>query len=235
MSVTDEIASKVGSKPSQEFWTYLPGYTMFNTSSPEVEVCEFLWALVRLIKPEKILECGTGYGISAAYMALALRQNGRGELTTVEMMPDPYDAAALLLHKLDLRSYVHLWQGRAEDFTPEGLYDILFLDTEPNARFAEFLRFWPSLKPGGVVIIHDLHAYMSQNGETVAGIDNWPFGTIPNEVDALIRGGELQSFHLTTPRGLYIGQKASEKFYTTSVLKGIPWVPWTLDHAASHL
>jgi predicted O-methyltransferase YrrM len=92
-------------------------------------------------------------------------------------------------------------------------YDFLFLDTEPHTRFNELLRFWSGLKPGGFVAIHDLSPHMSQTGQTVNGMVNWPFGEMPSEMKELMRTRQLSNFHFNTPRGLYLGQKFSEDFF----------------------
>src|SRR5918994_1178426 len=39
---------------------------------------------VRSTRPSEILELGTSYGVSAAYMAAALEANGEGRITTVD-------------------------------------------------------------------------------------------------------------------------------------------------------
>jgi len=237
MTVTDDIRARTGLCIGQEYWTYLPGYTMFNTSSVECEVGEFLWALVRLVKPGRILETGTSHGISAAYMALALKENGRGRITTMDIgvTPNATSDATWLFNTLDVSDRIEQLAIDARNYTPDGLFEILFLDTEPGTRFAELTRFWESLREGGFVLIHDLHPNMSQTHEEVNGFKDWPFGTLPKEIESLIETGELQSFHFTTPRGLYMGQKASPRFYSTSILKGTPWTAWNLDPKASHL
>ncbi len=44
----------------------------------------FLFSLVRMHKPETIVELGTGLAISALWMALAMRENGSGHMWTVD-------------------------------------------------------------------------------------------------------------------------------------------------------
>ncbi len=236
MTITEFIAAKTGLQVQQEFWTYLPGYSMFNTSSVECEVGEFLYALVRLVKPDRVLELGTGYGISAIYMALALKQNGRGRLTTVECQPDALSVSQDLFKKLDLAQQLEIISVHVEDYEPgDAMFDVIFIDTEPHLRFNELLRFWKNLKEGGFVLIHDLHSNMGQSGETVNDMKDWPYGTMPEALKKLIADHELQSLSPTTPRGLYLAQKASAKFYTTTLLKGVAWTAWHLPHDASHL
>lgn len=50
----------------------------------EVEVFDFLYGFVRMIKPEKVLEIGTFEGDTAIAIAKALRVNNFGGLTTLD-------------------------------------------------------------------------------------------------------------------------------------------------------
>jgi len=190
-----------------------PAYSMYNTGGVEVEVGEFLYGLVRMIKPEAILETGTHKGISASYMATALKENGKGKITTLEFEPQHWEIANNMFQIMGLQSWIISSLQDASTYpVKENEFDFIFLDTEPHLRFAEFLRYWPALKPGGFVGIHDLGPGMGQSGQTVNGVFNWPFGTLPEEMKRILKE-EIQSFHFKTPRGLYLGQKKAEDFY----------------------
>ena len=187
-------------------------YTCYNTGSVEVEVAEFLYGFVRMIKPTAILETGTHKGISAAAMGLALKENNKGVITTVEYEPTHYNDAKTLFSAYGIDPWVNplLADVNTLSVNPD-TYDFIFLDTEPHLRFSEFIRFWPSLKAGGFIGIHDLGSGMGQTGQEVNGMKDWPFGTMPEEMKKLLR--ESQSFHFRTPRGLFIAQKKAEDFY----------------------
>jgi len=188
-------------------------YSMYNTGSIEVEVGEFLYGLVRMIKPENILETGTHKGISTAYMASALKENGKGSITTIEYEEKHIFDANELFVKLDLSNLINIVNQDINTFNPgNNQYDFIFLDTEPNLRFNEFIRFWNNLKPGGFIAIHDLSPGMGQGGVTLHGIENWPFGTMPEEMKTILKE-QVQSFHFETPRGLFLGQKNKEGYY----------------------
>lgn len=51
------------------------GFSMFNSGGTEVEVSEFLYSLVRMLKPNYVLETGTHLGVSACYIGQALEDN----------------------------------------------------------------------------------------------------------------------------------------------------------------
>ena len=56
----------------------------FGSMAVTLGEAEFLYALVRAMRPERVLELGTGYGVSARFIAEALRDNGSGVLWTFE-------------------------------------------------------------------------------------------------------------------------------------------------------
>ncbi|MCR4290483.1 MAG: class I SAM-dependent methyltransferase [Candidatus Scalindua sp.] len=188
-------------------------YSCFNTGSVEVEVADFLYGFIRMIKPTAILETGTHKGISAIYMAEALKDNNKGKITTVEYEPTHYHEAVALFHVLHLSDWINpILQDVNTLQVADNQYDFIFLDTEPHLRFGEFCRFWHGLKPGGFIGIHDLSEGMGQTGKEVNGMMDWPFGTMPTEMRSILRN-EVQSFHFNTPRGFFLGQKKKEGFF----------------------
>ena len=198
------------------------GYLSFDAGGVEIEVGEFLYGLVRIVKPERILETGTRYGVSAAFMALALLENGRGRLTTIEVEPVNVARAERLLDRAGLGTVIELIAGRVESWTPnEEGYDMIFLDTELCYRFGDMVRFWPYLHDGGILMIHDLHPHMAQTGIVDHGVLNGPYGKLPNGIERMIWSHELQSLHLRTPRGFYLAQKADQGFHSTKLLRTI--------------
>lgn len=184
-----------------------PGYTSFNDAGIETETGEFLYALARLLKPTNILETGTHIGVGAAYMGTALRDNKQGHLDTIEFLPDIHRQAKKRMADLELEEVVTCHYGDVAKFTPQDSvrYQLILLDTEPQTRFTEAVRFLGSLDEGGFMFIHDLHRHMGQ-GEAPnpdhPNEPNWPFGTIPQELAEAVRAGTLRPIHFATPRGL---------------------------------
>lgn len=186
-------------------------YSAFNSGGVECEVGEFLYGLVRMIKPKRILETGTHYGIGAAYMSQALKDNGFGKLTTIEYIPENYQIAVMRMNVLELEN-VDLLMMDAGKFTPAMKFDLIFLDTEPQTRFAELVRFYDNLNEGGYVFIHDLHRHMSQVQVSQLGF-GWPFGPLPDEIKQLVHDDRLRPFHFNTPRGFTGFYKVSKEDY----------------------
>lgn len=48
------------------------------------DFCFFLYSVVKMHKPQRVLELGTGTGVSSFWIARALRENGSGTLLTID-------------------------------------------------------------------------------------------------------------------------------------------------------
>lgn len=188
------------------------GFSSFNDAGIECEVGEYLYSIVRLLKPEGVLETGTHFGIGASYMGMALKDNRKGKLDTIEFLKEIYDRACERLGQLKLLDYVDPHYMNVFDFKPQKEYGLILLDTEPQTRFAELIKFYPFLKDGGYVFIHDLHRHMHQITNNEHGFA-WPFGKIPKEMARLVKDGKLRPFHFSSPRGLTGFYKAGKGDY----------------------
>ena len=186
-------------------------YSAFNSGGIECETGEFLYGFVRLLKPDHVLETGTHFGIGASYMGMALKDNGKGTLDTVEFLREIYDKAVGRFFKLGLENIVIPHFGDVAKFDPrlnikagfdeDCKYQLILLDTEPQTRFAELIKFFPFLAPGGFVFIHDLHRHMHQIPNEEHGFA-WPYGILPEQIKNWVKDGELRPFHFSTPRGI---------------------------------
>jgi|SRR5882724_7728441 len=187
-------------------------YEMADDGGVELEVGEFMHGLVRIIKPNRVLTTGIYTGISDMYVAQALKENGYGKITALEFEPTHLNRARDLWHKTDVISVIDSQLISSLDFQPEGAYELFFLDTEPDIRFKELVKFYPYLAPGGFVFLHDLHHHLGQ--ETIPGqVENWPWGKMPDEINNWIKTGELKPWHFPNPRGLAGFQKRKDGDY----------------------
>jgi predicted O-methyltransferase YrrM len=197
----------------------IDGFSSFNDAGVECETGEFLYSLVRLLKPENVLETGTHWGIGASYMGMGLKHNGRGHLDTVEFLPEIHSRAMLRIATLKLIAFVtchlmdvalfdpksYLMAGNYGPMERNRLYQLILLDTEPQTRFQELIKFERYLEPGGFIFIHDLNRHMAQVDEVHPDHPEtpyWPWGPIPAGMKALVTSGQLRPFHFSTPRGL---------------------------------
>jgi predicted O-methyltransferase YrrM len=190
----------------------LGSYSSFNDAGIEVETGEFMYGMVRILKPQHVLETGTHWGIGAAYMGSALKDNGIGHLDTIEFLPEIQNRAKQRMATLALDDYVTCHLGDVATFEPSVAYKLILLDTEPQTRFAELVKFYNFLEPGGFIFIHDLHRHMHQIPNEEHGFA-WPYGPIPQQMKELVMRGELRPFHFSTPRGYTGFYKPSQEDY----------------------
>ena len=199
-NITDEIISKTGMQIVDEPSGHVRGqFKRFDDGSAEVEVLEFLYSLVRIVKPNNILETGTYWGFTAAYMALGLRDNGKGEIDTIEFAKENLDKAKTLWDKLSLNNFVIPHEIPSLDFVTDKKYELVLLDTEPMLRFQELEKFWDNIVPGGIIVIHDLSWDLGSGAPQF-----WLHKEI---IDQKIKDNELQVINFLTPRGITILQK----------------------------
>ncbi len=93
----------------------------------------FLYSLVRMHRPSTVVELGTGYGVSAFWMAYALEQNGAGHLWTVDdfssFEDDPTAIDSLQAHLRD-------WGLPADRCTsPKGFFETVARALGVEKRF----------------------------------------------------------------------------------------------------
>lgn len=179
------------------------GYSSFNDAGICIEDGEFLYAMIRILKPSFVLETGTHWGVGASYMGQALKDNKKGVLETVEFLPEIYQKAKKRIQDMQLQDQVILYLMDVANFIPTNgtRYKLILLDTEPQTRFSEAVKFYEFLEPGGFMFIHDLHQHMHQVPNEEHGFA-WPYGRIPFALRALVLEEKLRPFHFETPRGL---------------------------------
>ena len=220
MKLTDELIEKSNGMISLHDeindWTG-KHYKMFDDGGVELETGEFLYGMVRVLKPNLILETGTYTGISAMYMAQGLKDNGAmGKLISLEIDQSHKSRAEKLWHLTGLAAYAYCNLRSSEDFAISEQYDFMFLDSEPILRFSELVRFYPFLKPGGFVFLHDLHRHMGQGqpkNPDHPEMSNWPWGDLPKEIKFWVQTDALRPIHFPTPRGLMGFYKPTEDDY----------------------
>jgi hypothetical protein len=174
----------VGNKPSQ-LWS------MFDVYTAEIEVLDFLYALVRLTKPERVLETGTWPGRSAIAIASALRDNGIGHLVTIELDGQTAETASRNIDDRGLMSFVTLHVVNSLVIDLSGIYEFALFDSDLPIRREEFIRFYDRLEPGAVAVFHDTADHHAGSADAVSDLMNM---------------GMLEGIFLPTPRGLSVGR-----------------------------
>lgn len=210
MNPTEEIKSKLNLATMKELSD--ARYESFNTGGVECLVGEFLYSLVRMLKPKRILETGTHFGISSSYMGLALKENKEGHIDTLEWDPNNIEVSKQKWQALGIGSFITPYKTDSLQFKAKEAYDLLFLDTEPYLRFSELNRYWPNLKEGGHILIHDLHWHL--------GINQPPWENFVEKIGDKIKNYELQIIGFATPRCLILMQKYHEDMGAYRLLQG---------------
>lgn len=221
-NVTDYMISKTRRLKKQiEASPNGANYSMFNDGGVEIEVGEFLCAFIKMIKPKNILETGTHLGVSSMYMAQALKENNCGHIETIEINPDFINQSKRLWSDVGVQSYITTIKEESLKFVCTKNYDVLFLDSEPQYRFDELVRFYDFLNPGGFIFIHDLHPHLGLDGPYLNGMECWPYGDFRPKFGDLIKDFSLQTFTFRTPRGFTIFQKSDKDFGHTKHLQSM--------------
>lgn len=110
---------------------------------------DFLYALVRVTKPNLVVESGSGNGISGTFIATALQDNGHGRLVTYEPNPTfAYEAQQALA---GLPAEVREGDSR-QHATNEP--DLVYIDSQAGIREPE-MEHWLTCGYAGLVVVHD--------------------------------------------------------------------------------
>ena len=159
-----------------------------------------------------ILETGTNIGVSTSYMALAVKENGSGKITTIEHDSTVAKRALLKMAGMGFSEIVTVINMEVLNYTSslpqDTVFDFVWLDTELKERFNELLVLYPRLKPGACVCIHDLYS-----------LDFDWFGGVPEQMKELIQTGDLRIITFQTPHGVTLLQKRRSHDYLADLLK----------------
>lgn len=156
----------------------------------EDEVAQFIAALIRLIKPNRVLELGTAFGHTAEVIGNALAENELGFLDTVDRNQNRLPQARERVFGLP----VEVHQADYTKWTPPGRYDLVFFDSDRHNRDREYRLMEPYINDYAVLLFHD--AGEQHQGESGGSIAKLPLPTV----------------YLPCPRGLVIaGQPKREE------------------------
>lgn len=123
------------------------------------------YLLCRITRPQVVVETGVAHGVSSAFLLAALRENGGGELHSVDLPPLRRDAARFWgvaakaagdtrdwrLHRGASR---RLLPGLMREFGNVGLFVHDSLHTYRNMAY-ELDLAWRHLRPGGILLADD--------------------------------------------------------------------------------
>ena len=115
---------------------------------------ELLRILLKMKKPERILEVGTAIGFSSVFMGEC--SSSETEITTIENYPPRIVIAKENIKMAGMEGKIHLLEGDAADILKEldGYYDFIFMD----AAKGQYIHFLPDilrLLPSGGILVSD--------------------------------------------------------------------------------
>ena len=136
--------------------------TEFNHKNGSFESgdADYLYSLIRIKKPSKIIEIGSGHSTKIARLAISKNKSTNNNYSCNHICIEPYEMP--WLEKIG----VEVIRKRVEHieisfFTQLEMNDILFIDSSHMIRpqgdvLFEFLEILPILKKGVIVHIHDI-------------------------------------------------------------------------------
>ena len=115
---------------------------------------ELLRILLKMKKPERILEVGTAIGFSSVFMGEC--SSSETEITTIENYPPRIVRAKENIKMAGMEGKIHLLEGDAADILKEldGYYDFIFMD-EAKGQYIHFLPDILRLLPSGGILVSD--------------------------------------------------------------------------------
>jgi len=176
-------------------------WSMFDGFTAEAEVLDFLYALVRMVKPARAIETGTWLGRSAVAISSAMRDNGFGKLTSLELDPEVAKYALAEIHSAQLRDWVEVIIERSLNFEPDKELEFALLDSDIGVRAEEFRHLYEKMAPGATVVFHD------------TGVQHLG---LAESIGELISQGRLVGSFLPTPRGIFVGSVQKSPAVTNS-------------------
>jgi predicted O-methyltransferase YrrM len=140
-----------------------PGMTIKWSATSELAAATY--ALVKMLKPEVMVETGVGAGVSSWTILHAMEQNGIGKLVSIdlptpntELLPEVgYLVPDELRHRWDLRT------GPSKSLLPQvltehGEVDIFQHDSRHSYsnQLREYTTAWPFIRQGGMLVSDDV-------------------------------------------------------------------------------
>ncbi len=170
------------------------GWLSYNGQSPEIAVCDFVSQLVKMMRPDVVIETGVGQGYMTRTIVTALE--GEGRLVAFESDDDWRQMIRAQRFWTDRIAVAALSELHTPSTDAFALADLAVLDSEFEVRFCEIQLWAEHAKPGAVSVIHD-----------TADRD----GTIHQSTRELIQDLGMTGVFLNNPRGCFLAVQPKEK------------------------
>lgn len=146
---------------------------MYDSMTAEVEVLDFLKAIVTTLKPELIVETGTFSGLSTLRLAEGLRSNGFGRVVTCEYDAKVFAAAKQRFAASGFAEWIDARNESSLEMKVEGRIDLLFCDSDAPLREQEVRKFLSQMNPYGLILMHDASSLMKTVREAALKLEAW--------------------------------------------------------------
>lgn len=137
-----------------------------------------LYTLTEGVQAHDVLEIGAGWGWSSRAFALSLENRVNTRLVSVDPFPKRIHAAnRAAIKRMDVTWHIVEDESARANITGE--FDLVYIDGDPHIAHADFLRFYPQLRPGGLMV---MDGYGGQVGPTEAVESlsaQYPFTALP--------------------------------------------------------
>ena len=146
--------------------------SMMNVPSQDGRL---LHMLVKMSGAESVLEIGTSNGVSAIWMALALKQTG-GRLTTLEIDPGRAKLARENFARAGVADRIKLIEGDALQTLKKlkGTYDLVFIDAAKD-QYRDYLDLiYSRIEKGGIIVAHNAVQLSSSMRDYLEHVQNHP-------------------------------------------------------------
>jgi predicted O-methyltransferase YrrM len=120
-----------------------------------------LYLLARSINAKTIVEYGSSFGISAIYLATAVRDNGGGLVIGTEMVPEKVIQARQNIQDAGLETFVEIREGNALD-TLKHLnltVDMVLIDGWVHLALDVLKLIDPFIRTGGIVLADNVGTF----------------------------------------------------------------------------
>ena len=120
--------------------------------------CRLAYVLCRSLNAQRVVEFGTSFGVSAIYLAAAVRDNGHtepcGTVIGTEIEPTKVRAARKNLAEAGLADFVEIREGDATETLKDvgGAADFLLMDSWTDYARPIIEIMVPQLRPGAIVM-----------------------------------------------------------------------------------
>ncbi len=117
--------------------------------------------LTEAVGAKRVVEIGTSSGYSTIWLALGVRASG-GKVFTHEIDPEKIKIARANFKKAGVDDLITIIEGDAHETIKQHKepIDVVFLDAEKKGYLDYLQKLLPLVRPGGLILGHDMHRPM---------------------------------------------------------------------------